>query len=118
MRSNVIIVAGLLLSAAIVMATLRPVRFQAEKKVTHHGIVAEVYQTALKDLVVKLKGRPEIYYLDKKAEHEIDFEAFKTKLLDQPVSIHYAERWKPLSEKQPQHYVSKVETEDEIVFAE
>lgn len=119
MRSNIIIIAGLLLLAAIVMSSLSPVRLKADKTVvTHRGIVAEVYETALNDLVVKLKGRPEIYYLDKDVHHHLDFEEIKNQLVDRPVSIEFGERWDPLPEEQPQHYVSKLEIEDELVVSE
>ena len=117
MRSNIIIVAGLLLLAAIVMATLSPARFKAEKTlVTDHGIVAEVYETALKDLVVKLQGRGETYYLDRNADKGMTFDQFKDKLMNKPVMIHYLEGWSPIEEQEPRHYVSKLEHEGEIVF--
>jgi hypothetical protein len=118
MRSNIIIVAGLLLLAAIVMATLSPARFKADKTlVTDHGIVAEVYETALKDLVVKLQGRDESYYIDRRANAEgMSFDQFKNKLMNKPVMIHYLEGWSPIEEQEPRHYVSKLEHEGEIVF--
>jgi len=119
MRSNVIILAGLLLFVAIVMSTLSPVRLQAEKTVvTDQGVVTEVYETALKDLVVKLQGRSEIFYLDQKHRAHFDFDELKSKLLNQPVMIEYPEKWKPLKEQQPQYYVSKLEIRDEIVYAD
>jgi len=119
MRSNIIIVAGLLLFIAIVMSTWSPERLQAEQTVvTDHGVVAEVYETALKDLVVKLQDRSEIFYLDQKNRPHISFDELKSKLLNQPVRIEYPEKWKPLKDQQPQHYVSKLEIRDEIVFAE
>lgn len=117
MRSNIIIVAGLLLLAAIVMATLSPARFKAEKTlVTEHGIVAEVYETALKDLVVKLQGRGETYYLDRNANKGMTFDQFKDKLMNKPVMIHYLQGWSPIEEQEPRHYVSKLEHDGEIVF--
>jgi hypothetical protein len=117
MRSNIIIVAGLLLLAAIVMATLSPARFKAENTlVTDHGIVAEVYETALKDLVVKLQGRGEAYYLDRKVEKGLTFDQFKSKLLNKPVAIQYLDRWTPVQEPEPRHYVSKLEHDGEIIF--
>ena len=117
MRSNIIIVAGLLLLAAIVMATLSPARFKAEKTlVTDHGIVAEVYETALKDLVVKLQGRGETYYLDRNASKGMTFDQFRDKLMNKPVMIHYLEGWSPIQEEEPRHYVSRLEHEGEIVF--
>lgn len=117
MRSNIIIVAGLLLLAAIVMATLSPARFKAEKTlVSDHGVVTEVYETALKDLVVKLQGRAEAFYLDRKANNGLTFDQFKDKLMNQPVSIHYLDNWSPIDEQEPRHYVSKLEHDGEIIF--
>lgn len=117
MRSNIIIVAGLLLLAAIVMATMSPARFKAEKTlVTDQGIVTEVYETALKDLVVKLQGRGGTYYLDRNADKGMTFDQFKDKLMNKPVMIHYLEGWSPIEVQEPRHYVSKLEHDGEIVF--
>jgi hypothetical protein len=117
MRSNIIILAGLLLLAAIVMATLNPERLKAEHTlVTDHGIVTEVYETALKDLVVKLQGRGETFYIDRKTDNNMTFDQFKEKLLNKPVAIQYLDRWTPVEQPEPRLYVSKLEHDGEIIF--
>ena len=117
MRSNIIIFAGLLLLAAIVMATLNPGRLKAEHTlVTDHGVVTEVYETALKDLVVKLQGRGETFYLDRKADNDLTFDQIRQKLLNKPVAIEYLDRWTPVEQPDERHYVSKLEHDGEIIF--
>jgi hypothetical protein len=119
MRSNVIIVGGLLLFGAIVVATTHPARLNAEAKaVTERGIVTEVYQTVFDDLVVKLKGQNNAYYMDGALEKGLTFNELKNQLLYKPVTIHYPQRWTPLKDAEPKYYISKLESDGRIIFAD
>jgi hypothetical protein len=117
MRSNIVIAGGFLLFAAIVMATLRPARLQAENAwITEHGIVTEVYETAFKDLVFKLQGQGTTYYISRAFDQQLTFTELKEKLLYKPVVIQYPERWTPLKDGDAKHYISQVESEGELIY--
>jgi hypothetical protein len=117
MRSNIIIAGGLLLFAAIVMATLRPARLQAEHAwITQHGIVTEVYETAFKDLGLKLKGQGSTYYISRAFDQGLSFQEVKEKLLYKSVVIQYPGRWSPLKGDEAKHYISMLEYEGKIIY--
>jgi hypothetical protein len=117
MRSNIVIAGGLILFAAIVMATLRPARFKAEnEKVIQQGIVTEVYETAFKDLGLKLKGHASTYYISRAFDHGLSFKEMKERLLYRPVTIQYPERWTPLKADDAKFYISKLESDGEVIY--
>jgi hypothetical protein len=117
MRSNIIIAAGLLLFAAIVLTTRKPAEVHAQSNFnTDRGIVMEVYETSFKDFVVKLKGQAKSYYIDSGPENNITLQDLKEKLLYKPVTIHYPDRWSPIKRTDSKHYISRLEYEGEVVF--
>ena len=112
MRANIIIAAGLLLIAVIFTVNLKPADLQTGKAmITDRGIVTELYQTSFKDFVVKLKDNANSYYID--VEEDLSLEDLKNKLLYQPVTIQYPERWNANDNR---HFVSKLETNGTIVY--
>jgi hypothetical protein len=117
MRSNIVIAGGLILFVAIVMAALRPARLQAENaSITRQGIVTEVYETAFKDLGLKLKGHASTYYISRAFDHGLNFEDMKDRLLYKPVTIQYPERWTPLKADEAKFYISKLESDGEVIY--
>jgi hypothetical protein len=117
MRSNIVIAGGLLLFAAIVMATLRPARLQAENEwITQQGIVTEVYETAFQDFGLKLKGRGTTYYINRAFDQGLTFKELKEKLLYKPVVIQYPDHWTPLRENEAKYYISKLEYDGEVIY--
>jgi hypothetical protein len=116
MRSNIVIAGGLLLFGAIVITTSRPLRMQVEKNsITEHGIVIEMYETAFKDLVLKLKGQSTVFYIDCDLNDGINLEELKNKLLHKHVVIQYPEQW---SEDNKKHFILKLEYDGEVIYAE
>jgi hypothetical protein len=118
MRSNIIIAGGLLLFAAIVIADRKPVASFSETWVTDHGIVTEMYETAFKDLVLKLKDNSKSYYINGTSELGMTLKQFENKVLYKVVVIQYPERWTPLKNEEGRHYISKLEQEGEVIFNE
>jgi hypothetical protein len=119
MRSNIVIAGGLLLFASIVMATLRPARLQTENSwTTKQGIVTDVYETAFKDLVVKLKGHGNSYYISRAFDQGLTFKELKEKLLYKPVIIQYPERWTPLKKEDAKHYISLLEYNGQVIYSD
>jgi hypothetical protein len=112
-----IIAGGLLLFAAIVMAALRPARLQADNPwITQHGIVTEVYETAFKDLGLKLKGQGSTYYISRAFNRQLSFHELKEKLLYKSVVIQYPGRWSPLKGNEAKHYISMLEYDGKVIY--
>lgn len=117
MRSNILIMGGLLLFMAIVAATLRPVRLQAEETwITKHGIVSEIYKTVFNDVAVKLHGHANIYYIDGALEDGSSLDEWKVKLLNKPVQIRYSEKWTPIQQEGEQHFVKTLAYQGQLLY--
>jgi hypothetical protein len=117
MRSNIVIAGGLFLFAAIVMSTWKPVDLRPKKNwVTERGVVAEMYQTGFKDLVLKLKGQAESYYIDGALDGDVSLSELKEKLLNKSVVIQYPDRWTPLKDEDTKHFISKLEYDGEVIY--
>jgi hypothetical protein len=116
MRSNIIIAGGLLLFAAIVMATWRPADLRVKNNwVTEKGIVTEMYETDFKDLVLKLKGQAESYYIDGSVDG-LTLAELKDKVLYKRVVIQYPDRWTPLKNEDAKHFITSLSHEGEIIY--
>ncbi|MBT1704019.1 hypothetical protein [Chryseosolibacter indicus] len=117
MRSNIVIAGGLLLFLAIVITTLRPpMSMRTEKhSITEQGVVVEMYETAFKDLVVKLQGQASTFYINVNKRDKIDLAALKDKLLNKKVMIQYDE---PLFKNKSEHFISKLEYDGEVIYSD
>jgi hypothetical protein len=118
MRSNIIIAAGLVLFGAIVFATWRPAPVNNGKQsVIERGVVTDMYQAGIRDLVLKINGRARAYYLDEGLAQGFNLSELKNKLLNKKVTIKYS---KPLNftTEHTTHYISQVQYEDEIILTD
>jgi hypothetical protein len=116
MRSNIITAGGLLLFLAIVMTTWRPADLRAKNnRITEKGIVTEMYETDFKDLVLKLKGQAESYYIDA-SMGGLTLAELKEKVLYKPVVIQYPDRWTPLKKDDAKHFITSLSHEGEIIY--
>ena len=115
MRSNIIIAGGLLLFV-VIMTTQHPLQQQKEQRITHEGIVTELYETGFKDFVVKLKGRAESYYIDRSLSGNFNLQELKEKLLYKPVVIEYPQRFTPVSDGEKKHFISKLEVDGGVLY--
>ena len=99
------------------IATWKPVDLQPEKNwITERGVVTDMYQTGFKDLVVKLKGQAESYYIDGSLNGKLSLAQLRQKLLNKYVVIQYPERWNPLREGKAKHFISKLEYDGEVIY--
>jgi|GEM_PF-5222029 len=118
MRSNIIIAAGLLLFISILVTSQRRPFNAQSKLVTDHGIVTEVYQNSFQDFVVRLKGQSKAYYIDFSGEKNLSLKQLQSKLLYRPVTIHYPENGSAANSKDRDQFISRLESDGEIVFVE
>jgi hypothetical protein len=118
MRSNIIIAGGLLLFLAIVMTTWKRADLRAKNTwITEKGIVTEMYETDLKDLVLKLQGQAKSYYIDC-SMGDLTLAELKDKVLYKPVVIQYPDRWTPLKKENSSHFITSLSQEGEIIYLE
>jgi hypothetical protein len=117
MRSNIIIAGGLLLFAAIVLATWRPVPVSTKQAIVEQGIVTELYEAGVKDLVLKINGKARSYYLDEGLAQGFNLSQLRDKLLNKKVVIKY-DKPNSFTTENTTHYISQVRYEDEIILSD
>lgn len=111
MKSNIVIAGGLLLLVVIVITTSDPQRIRVERNsITEHGVVSDMYETAFKDLVVKLQGQGATFYIKNDRNDKMSLSSLRDKLLNKRVVIQYKE---PISKSKSEHFISKLELENE-----
>jgi hypothetical protein len=118
MRSNIIIVGGLLLFGAIVLATWKPIPLSKNvQAVVEQGVVTDIYQAGIEDLVLKINGTAKSYYLDEGLTHGFNLAELKNKLMNKTVLIRY-DKSAGFNTENSTHYISQLQFEDEIILSD
>jgi len=111
-------------SLAIVLFALglyffRPVPIVKEKDaITVTGIVVDIFEAGVKDVVFKLNGDNVIYYVNRGLEHGLNIDSLKAKLVGNQVTLKYPDYWTPLDKDKKTRHLSKVEFNNEVLFNE
>ncbi|MFZ6010099.1 MAG: hypothetical protein ACOYXT_07085 [Bacteroidota bacterium] len=117
MRPNILIAAGFLLFGALILATLKPASRQKTWS-TENGVVAQMYETSLKDLVLELKGQTKKYYINNGFGKGLSLAVLKDRLLHKEVVIHYPDRFNIIEPGNANRYVAKLEVDGEVIYLE
>jgi hypothetical protein len=118
MRANVIIAGGLLLFGALVIASFRHVPNEGkEKSMIEYGIVTDMYEAGVKDLVLKLNGRARAYYLDQGLAQGMDLRELKNKLLHKQVTVKYNNA-SAFSTEITTRYISQLRFDEGVIYSD
>ncbi len=60
------------------------------------GVVTSIYETGLKDAVVKIAGLKCAFVISRNAFRNSDLESLREKIVGKEVTVYYADRWTPL----------------------
>ena len=105
----------------IVIVKAGPINSSKDNSVEVTGIVDDLYEDGVKDLVFKLKDDDNIYYINRALENGFDLEQAKKEFLKEEITLWYAKhRSRPLGGghmMQLQHQDSIYYTEWEIPLA-
>ena len=97
----------------------RPVPIISEDKaVVVEGVVSEIHERGVKDIVFKLKGDNTAYYINRGLEHDLTIEGLKEKLVGNHVILKYPKYWTPLDWNNKIRHISKVEFNNDVLFNE
>ncbi|MDQ3141901.1 MAG: hypothetical protein M3Q56_06600 [Bacteroidota bacterium] len=115
---NWIILAGLVfLGLAIII--FRPVPVPDEKAcLISNGIVVEIYEGGVKDIVFKLHGQNKLFYINRGLESRLDIKLLRDKLMNKEVTIKYPKDWTPLNWGSSVRHISKIEFDGRTIFTE
>ena len=97
----------------------RPVPIVEEKDaITVTGVVVDIYEAGVKDVVFKLSGDNVTYYVNRGLEQGLNIDSLKRKLVGNQVVFKYPDYWTPLDRDKKSRHLSKIEFNNEVLFNE
>jgi hypothetical protein len=113
-----IIMGSILLFILFAAFTLRPVPTPPEKEcLIVTGVVEQITEAGVKDIVFKLKDNNNLYYINRGLENGFTLEGLRKDLTGKEVTIKYPDYWSLLANKSVRH-ISKLEHDGKIVYTE
>lgn len=118
MKSKILL-GGLILFSFLAVMILNPISNVSEKNCSiKDGIVTDIYEGGVHDIVFKLEDDKRIFYINRGLELGLEIEELKSKLMGNEVVFTYPNYWTPLDWNSTGRHLSKVEFGQEIVFNE
>lgn len=94
-----------------------PVPIPAEKDcLSTKGIVAEIYEGGVKDVVFRLQGQASTYYINRGLERGLDLAKLKSALLNREVTVKYPSYRTLLDPGNSVRHISKIEYNGRTLF--
>ena len=113
---SIFFVCGILILGFLI---IKPVPIVAEEKaVAVQGLVVDIFEGGVKDVVFKLNNDNSSYYINRGLEHGLTIEDLKEKLVGNHVILKCPKYWTPLDWNNKTRHISKVEFNDEVLFNE
>ena len=115
---NILIVIGVLF-LIIAVLIFRPVPIVSEKNaVIEKGIVSDIYEGGVNDIVFRLENNHRRYYINRGLERGLVINSLREKLIGNQIVLKYPKHWTPLDWNNKITHISKVEFNNEILFNE
>ncbi|NEU07611.1 hypothetical protein GZH53_04725 [Flavihumibacter sp. R14] len=112
------LIAGFL-GFAILILCLRPVPIPQEQDcLSLKGTVTAIYEDGVKDVVFKIHGRKQAFYINRGLERGLVITALKRELIGREVVIKYPNHWTPLDPYNSIVHISKIEHAGRTLFTE
>ena len=109
--------AALLLVSAGLLIT--PIPTPEEKDcLVFTGVVEEITEGGVKDVVFKLKDVQRQYYINRGLENGLDLDALKKNLLGKEVTIKYPDYGEPLLATKAMKHISKLSYNNNTIYSE
>ena len=97
----------------------KPIPTVKEKDtVTINGIVVDIYDAGLGDVVFKLSDNNTNYYINRGFEKGLNIDSLKKKLVGNQVVLKYPDYRTLLDKEEKSRHLSKVEFNNEVIFNE
>ena len=110
MKKAIFLISGFLAFGILVcFFIIRPVSFVIWEKAFTQGLVVDIYEDGVKDVVLKLKDDNSSYYINRGLETGMDIKGLKEKLIGNSVELDY---------HKPSKHIYKLEFNDEILYDE
>ena len=103
----------------VAVLVLRPVPIVSEDKaIVETGIVANIFEAGVKDVVFMLEDIPRKFYINRGLEQGLNLEDLKNRLIGKEIILKYPKYWTPLDWNHRIKHVSKLEFNGEVLFNE
>ena len=113
-----IFIVGVLCFALVVML-FRPVPILPENKLmVVKGKVIQIYEGGVNDINFKLKGRKEIFYINRGLERGLRLLELRAQLMNKNITIIYPDHWSLLNFNKGIIHIIKIEHEGRTFFTE
>ena len=97
----------------------RPVPIPDEKDcLSLTGKVIDIYEGGVKDVVFKLEGFDQEFYVNRGLERGLELNNLRAQLINKEIVIKYPKYWTPLDPGNSVRHISKIEHERRTVFTE
>jgi len=97
----------------IFIVKIGPINSRKDNSIEVIGIVDDLYEGGVKDLVFKLKNDSKIYYINRALENGFDLEDTKSDLIGKEIIIWYAKSWSNRS-----YHMTQFKHQDSIYYSE
>lgn len=116
-RFIMLILAGVVLASVVMI--FRPVPVPAESEcLVVNGTVVNIVESGSHDVVFRLKGRDESFYVNRGLERGLSLKSLREALIAQEITIKYPDHWTPLDPSGKIRHISKIEHNGAVVFSE
>ena len=97
----------------LLIVKIGPINYDKNESLIVTGIVDDLYEAGVKDLVFKLKDDSNIYYINRDLENGFDLELIKTDLLGERITI-----WHSNSRSIETYHILQFKYQDSIYYTE
>ena len=118
MKKTIFIATISLLFVAVILIFWPVPIVSEDKAVVVEGVVSNIYERGVKDIVFRLKGDNTAYYINRGLEHGLTIEDLKEKLVGNHVMLKYPKYWTPLDWNNKNRHISKLEFNSDVLFNE
>jgi len=118
MKKKILIIFAILF-VVFTALIFRPVPIVTENKaLVVSGIVSDIYEGSVKDIVFQLEDDNHIYYINRGLERGLEMGDLKQNLIGNKVILKYPKHWTPLNWNDKIKHISKVESSGQVFFNE
>ena len=97
---------------------LRPVLTPTEETALNvTGQVSNIWEGPSYDVVIKLSGIDDVYYINRGLEHEFTLNELQ-ELVNEEITIKYPKHWTPLDPTSSTHHISQLIVDGKIIYNE
>lgn len=116
-RHFILVVVGIFLTMGA--GIFRPVpKLPENELLITEGKISDIFEAGYKDVVFQLEGSERQFYINRGVEQGMDIRELKDELVGKEVTIKYPDYWTILDPKKKIRHISKIETQEEIIFTE